>query len=70
LKKQIETWPIEHGSGQKTAKIPGTIQPHGVKVSAALNTKFEGYQRNYAFFRAKENFYDRELFKIGKKRIR
>jgi len=48
-------------------KSIAAIQPHGVKVSSSLNTKFEGYQRNYSLFRARENFYDRELIKIGKK---
>ncbi len=68
LKKQIENLGrLNMVLARRPQKSLATIQPQGVKVSAALNTKFEGYQRNYAFFRAKENFYDRELLKIGKK---
>lgn len=68
LKKQIETiGRLNMVLAKRPQKSLATIQPHGVKVSAALNTKFEGYQRNYAFFRAKEYFYDRELLKISKK---
>lgn len=46
---------------------PARIQPQGAKISAVLNTKLDGYQRNYACQRAKTNFYDRELFKIDRK---
>ena len=68
LKKQLENLGrVNMVLARRSQKSLATIQPQGVKVSAALNTKFEGYQRNYASFRAKENFYDRELLKIGKK---
>ncbi len=68
LKKQLENMGrLNMVLAKRSQKSLATIQPHGMKVSAALNTKFEGYQRNYAFFRARENFYDRELLKIGKK---
>ncbi len=68
LKKQLENMGrVNMVLARRSQKSLATIQPQGVKVSAALNTKFEGYQRNYAFFRAKENFYDREILKIGKK---
>lgn len=45
----------------------GAIQPHGAMISAVFNTKFDGYQRNYANFRAQTAFYHRELFKIDRK---
>ena len=43
------------------------IQPQGAKISAALNTKFDGYQRNYAFSRAQLAFYERELLKNARR---
>lgn len=44
-----------------------SMQPHGAMISASFNTKFDGYQRNYANFRAQTAFYHRELFKIDRK---
>ncbi len=44
-----------------------SMQPHGAMISAVFNTKFDGYQRNYANFRAQTAFYHRELFKIDRK---
>ena len=43
------------------------IQPQGAKISAALNTKFDGYQRNYAFSKAQLAFYDREILKNARR---
>jgi hypothetical protein len=43
---------------------PKNIQPQGARVSALLNTKFDGYQRNYEVYKAHLAFYDREIFKI------
>ncbi|MBW6518114.1 MAG: hypothetical protein K0A89_06395 [ANME-2 cluster archaeon] len=43
------------------------VQPQGAKLSAIMNTKVEGYERTYAFARAKTAFYDRELLKNAKK---
>lgn len=43
------------------------LQPQGAKVSAMMSTKFDGYARNYAAFRAKTVFYDRELLKNARK---
>jgi len=44
-----------------------SMQPYGAMISASLNTKFDGYQRNYANFRAQTAFYQRELLKIDRK---
>jgi len=44
-----------------------SMQPHGAMISATFNTKFDGYQRNYANFRAQTAFYQRELLKIDRK---
>ena len=43
------------------------MQPAGFKISSTLNSKFDGYQRNYAMADAKVNFYNRELALVGKK---
>ena len=44
-----------------------SMQPHGAMISASLNTKFDGYQRNYANYRGQTSFYQRELFKINRR---
>lgn len=51
----------------RSKSTPARIQPQGAKISAVLNTKLDGYQRIYASQRARTIFYDRELFKIGRK---
>lgn len=43
------------------------IQPQGAKISAVLNTKFDGYQRNYAFSKAQAAFYEREILKNARR---
>lgn len=43
------------------------MQPAGFKISSTLNSKFDGYQRNYAMADARVNFYNRELTRVGKK---
>ncbi len=52
-------------------KIPkysmAKMQPHGAKISATLNTKFDGYQRNYDLMKAQKAFYFRQTLKLDKK---
>ncbi|WP_342305646.1 hypothetical protein [Methanolobus sp. ZRKC5] len=53
------------------SKSPGhamsAMQPHGAKISAALSTKFDGYQRNYDLMKAQKAFYFRQSLKMEKK---
>ncbi len=52
-------------------KSPGyamsAMQPHGAKISAALSTKFDGYQRNYDLMKAQKAFYFRQSMKMERK---
>lgn len=67
-KRNIEALSQLNFSIAKKSKFSlGAIQPHGAMISAVFNTKFDGYQRNYANFRAQSTFYHRELFKIDRK---
>ncbi|TGC08318.1 hypothetical protein [Methanolobus halotolerans] len=42
------------------------MQPHGARISASLNTRFDGYQRNYDLLKAQKAFYYRQTLKLDK----
>ncbi|WP_406659591.1 hypothetical protein V7O66_06995 [Methanolobus sp. ZRKC3] len=44
-----------------------TMQPHGAKVSASLNTKFDGYQRSYDLMNAQKAFYFKKGLRLERK---
>jgi len=43
------------------------MQPHGARISASLNTRFDGYQRNYDLLKAQEAFYHRQTLKLDRR---
>ena len=46
-------------------KFPvGVRQPQAARISASLNTKFDGFQKNYEFLKAQTTFYERQLLKL------
>lgn len=56
---------------QKGDKFTGAnMQPHGARISASLSTKFDGYQRNYDLLKAQTSYYDHQLLKLERKKMR
>jgi hypothetical protein len=55
----------------KEQKFTGAnMQPHGARISASLATKFDGYQRNYDLLKAQASYYDHQLLKLERKKMR
>lgn len=53
------------------AKVsPNALQPHGAKISASIATKFDGYQRNYDLLRAQSSYYNHQLLKLDRKKLK
>ncbi len=47
-----------------TVRTPAMVIPQGAKVSAHLNTKFDGYAQVCSFYKAKNVFFEREISKL------
>lgn len=55
----------------KEQKFTGAnMQPHGARISASIATKFDGYQRNYDLLKAQASYYDHQLLKLERKKMR
>ena len=51
----------------ETVNAPAGIrQPHAARISASLNTKYDGFQKNYEFLKAQTAFYERQLLKLDR----
>ena len=60
-----------HFSIDKIAKVsPDALQPHGAKISASIATKFDGFQRNYDLLRAQSSYYNHQLLKLDRKKLK
>ncbi|MCQ1535275.1 hypothetical protein FTO70_06135 [Methanosarcina sp. KYL-1] len=42
-------------------------QPQAARISASLNTKFDGFQKNLDYFRAQTSFYERQVQKFERR---
>ncbi len=47
-----------------SVRTPAMVVPQGAKVSAHLNTKFDGYAQVCSFYKAKNGFFEREVSKL------
>ncbi|MFY1111536.1 MAG: hypothetical protein AB3K77_07655 [Methanosarcinaceae archaeon] len=45
----------------------GIRQPQAARISASMNTKFDGFQKNYEFLKAQTTFYERQLLKLDRR---
>ncbi len=51
----------------ETVNAPvGIRQPHAARISASLNTKYDGFQKNYEFLKAHTAFYERQILKLDR----
>jgi len=53
-------------AGMENASM-GVRQPQAARISASMNTKFDGFQKNYEFLKAQTTFYERQLLKLDRR---